>query len=117
GRVADRLASGHGPDPRRKVFAGRLHFEVDASTANGRLDLGTRAHNTLISQKSLDIRRTEPRDNLGVESLEGLAKRRSFSQDRQPRQAGLKAVEHQFLPERPAITLRHPPFFIVILAE
>ena len=39
------------------------------------------------------------------------------SPDRQPGQAGLEAVEHQRLPQHPAVVFRHTPFVVVIGAE
>ena len=64
---------------------------------------------------SLLPRRTARR--LPGRTLERLAKNLSLSQDGQPRQDGLKAVEHELFPEGTAVMLRHAPLFIVVRAE
>src|SRR5262249_53274396 len=46
--------------------------------------------------------------------VKGGAKILALAQDRQPRQSGLKALEHELFKERAIIALGHAPFLVVI---
>ena len=54
------------------------------------------------------------RDLLRVEAVEGGAEGGALAQDRDPRQAGLEAVERELLEQGAIVPFRHAPFLVVI---
>ena len=60
------------------------------------------------------LARVVARDLLRLEAVEGAAEILALAQDRDPRQPGLEAVEHQLLVERAVVVFRHAPFVVVI---
>jgi hypothetical protein len=63
---------------------------------------------------ALDVALSEARDPLGVEAGEGAAERLALAQDRDPRQASLKAVQNELFKQGPRIALRYAPFLVMI---
>lgn len=67
-----------------------------------------------IKDQFVDRCRGEPRDGLWVEALESGAIPVAFTQDREPTQACLRALEREQFEERPVVVLGDAPLFIVI---
>ena len=63
---------------------------------------------------AVDLGGVVARDLLGVETVEGGAEGVALAQDRDPRQAGLEAVEDELLEQRAVVPFRHAPFLVVI---
>jgi len=110
-------ARGERPAELAKAFTPLLHLAVDPGALDGRLDLGAGADDAGVGHQSVHVRRAEPGDLGGVEPGERLAKGLAFSQHRDPGQPGLKALQHQHLPEHAGVLLRHAPLLIVIGAH
>ena len=77
-------------------------------------DLHAVAHDAGVLHQLLDLLRRVARDLLRLEIVEGAAEIVALAQDRDPRQPGLEAVEHQLLEERAVVVFRHAPFVVVI---
>src|SRR5262249_25614100 len=68
----------------------------------------------LVFHQDLDFPFGVTRDLLGREAVERGAEGLALTQDCDPREAGLKAVENELLVKRAVIPLRHTPFLVVI---
>ncbi len=113
----DRRATRHAPDELGEILARLAHREIRPRIADRRLDLGSRPHYPRIAEQPRHILFAEPRDHLGIEPLESLPKRVALAQDSDPGEPRLEPVEHQLLPQRPAVTLWHAPFLVMIGAH
>jgi hypothetical protein len=66
------------------------------------------------SEKARDVRLAPIGDDLRFETVERLAERLPFAQDRDPGEPGLKPVEDQLFPQRAAVPFGNAPFGVVI---
>src|SRR3954453_3455969 len=88
--------------------------ECAAGVRDRGLDLAAVAHDAGVVQEALDVALAETGDVLRVEAGEGRAEVVTLAQDRQPRQAGLEALEAQPLVEPALVRDRASPFVVVI---
>src|SRR3954464_13321468 len=90
------------------------HVEPGAAGAYRALDLHAIAHDAGVAHQPLDLLRSVARDLLRCEAIEGTAEILALTQDRDPGEPGLEAVEHKLLVERAVVVFRHAPFIVVI---
>src|SRR5665213_166679 len=109
-----RLAAEMVPQEGGKSRAAVHDIEVSARRIDRAFDLGAIAHNAGVLHQPFDFLRRVARDLFRIEFAEGAAEVFALAQNRDPRQPGLEAVEHQLLVERAVIPLGHAPFFVVI---
>src|SRR5579871_3077295 len=105
------------PDEGREILTGVPQRQIGAGVADGRHNLGAGANDAGVGEQPRDVRFAKLRHNLRPETLKRLAEGFALAQDRCPGQAGLKPVEHELFPERPAIALRNAPLLVVVGAE
>src|SRR5260370_20315476 len=115
--VPDGGAAHHIPDEGGEILAGVAHGEVGPGTADRRLDLRARAHDAGVVEQLDDVGFSESRHSFRIEILESFSEGIALAQNGQPGQTGLKAVQHQFFPERATVVFRDTPFFVVIGAK
>jgi hypothetical protein len=104
----------HSPYEFGEVFAGLLHVEVGAGTADGGFDLGARANDAGVFEEAQDVGFFEAGYLFGIEVFEGLHEGFALVEDDAPGEAGLEAVEHEVLPELAAVVDGDAPLFVVV---
>ncbi len=109
-----RLAVDEIPQQFGKAGAFFHDFEPGARREHRALDLGAIAHDAGVAHQPFDFGRPVARDFLRHKAVEGAAEIFALAQDGDPRQAGLKTVEHELFVERAVVVFRHAPFLIVI---
>src|ERR1051326_5342841 len=109
-----RLALEEIPEQRREARALVHDLEIGARGKHRGFDLRAVAHDAGVRHQPCHLGRAVARDFLRVEAIEGAAEIFPLAQDRDPRQAGLEAVEHELLVERAVVEFRHAPFLVVI---
>ena len=115
--VLNRLVACHLPYPRREVLACVRHGHIDACAVDGRFDLGAGADDAFILQEPRYVGFAHARYLPGIEVAKGFAEGLAFAQNGEPGEAGLEAVKHERLPERPAVAFGHAPLFVVVGAH
>ncbi len=89
-------------------------LEPGARREHRALDLGAVAHDAGVGHQALDLWLAVARDFFRRKTVEGAAEIFALAQDGDPRQSGLKAVEHELFVKRAVIIFRHAPFLVVI---
>jgi hypothetical protein len=91
-----------------------LRFQSGVGVGNRGLDLAAVAHYPDITEQALDIGRAEFRNPLRGEAGEGAAEALTLPQDGEPREAGLEALQADFL-EQPYVVGDGPaPLAVVV---
>ena len=90
------------------------HLEPGPRRQHRAFDLGAIAHDAGVLHQALDFRRPVAGDFFRHKAVEGAAEIFALAQNGDPRQAGLKAVEHELFVERAVVVFRHAPFLVVI---
>src|SRR5262249_40838735 len=112
--VACRLAVDEVPEEARETRSLLHHFLPGLRRLDRALDLEAIAPDAGIGQQPFNLLWRVTRDLDGVEIVKGTAEILALAQDRDPRQPGLEAIEHELLVERPVVEFRHAPFFVVV---
>src|SRR5215467_8729620 len=102
-----------GPQECRQMCAFR-EFQDRARIVDGGLDLESIAHDPGIGHQPGDVFGAVAGDALGGEAVECAPEILALFQDRQPRKAGLEALQDELFKERPVVWLRHTPFLVVV---
>src|SRR5580704_1291447 len=89
-------------------------LERTLRVVDDRLDLAAVAHDPRVREQALDVALAEAGDAPEVEAGEGRPERVALAQDRQPRQARLKALEAQLLEQPHVVGNREAPLCVVI---
>lgn len=89
-------------------------FDCSLGIVDRRLDLASMTNDASIVQEPLNISVAIARDPLEIEAVEDLTETIPLSQNRQPRQATLKAFETNFLEQQMIVSGWTTPFVIVI---
>ena len=97
------------PQERRQGCVRCCELQQRARVVDGGLDLEPVAHDAGIGHQAGDVLGAVAGDALGVEAVEGAAEILALLQDRQPRQAGLEAFQHQLLEQRAVVGLAARP--------
>jgi hypothetical protein len=105
------------PDEGGEVLSVAAHFFVNASTRYGRFDLGAGANDARVIKQPGYVRLGIRCNLLWIEIVKGLTEGVTLPQNGDPGETGLKALQHEKFPERAAIVLGNPPFFIMVGAE
>src|SRR5207247_1458250 len=71
----------------------------------------------LVAEQPRHLARAEARDLGGVEACERLPVRGALAEDRLPRKARLRALEHEEFEKISVPMLRHAPLLVVVGAE
>jgi hypothetical protein len=108
------FAAGLFPDIVTKVYALFPHFKIGPGIADGGFDFGPGADDALVSHELIYIFVSKFCHFDRVEVFEGLSEAVSTLEDDKPGKTGLKALEHQHLPELAAVFDRHSPLFIMV---
>ena len=106
--------TGETPDVLIKAAELFLHLEKTPRVGDGAFDFQAIADNTLIFHQARDIRVIESGDLTRIEVLERLAKVIALSQDGNPAQPRLEALQDQHLEYLSIVMDRKPPLLIVI---
>src|SRR5262249_49116636 len=69
---------------------------------------------TVILEQPVYVARSVAGNFRGLEIVKGFAEILPLAQDRDPAQAGLKTVQHQFFVKRAAVIFWHTPFGVVV---
>ena len=85
-----------------------------AGICDRRLDLAAVAHDRVVEEQALDVVFRELRDHLGIEARERAPEGLALAQDRQPRQAGLEALEAEPLVDAALVAHRPAPLVVVV---
>src|SRR5271155_826881 len=109
-----RLAINEIPQQLREARSLCRDFKPGARREHRALDLGAVAHDAGVLHQPFDFFWRVTRDFRRREIVEGAAKILALAQNGDPRQAGLKAVEHQFFVESAVVIFGHAPFFVMI---
>ena len=78
------------------------------------LDLAAVADDPSVLEQALDFPLLEPCDGVGVELGEGGTEGLALAQDRQPREAGLEALEAESLVVAALVSHRPAPLVVVV---
>jgi hypothetical protein len=88
--------------------------EHDPGQRHRRLDLGPVADDAGILHQRVLFLVAPAHDFVRIEAVERFAEGRALAQDGDPREAGLEAVQHEFLEHRPVVVFGNAPFLVVI---
>ena len=91
-----------------------LDCQEGACVADGGLEFAAMADQPGVLHEGVDFLRIEARDFLGVEPCKGFAVVLALTQDRQPREAGLRTFEDELFEVQSIIVHRHAPFFVMV---
>ena len=82
---------------------------------DGGFDLGSGADDALVLHEAFDVGLGELRNFRWVEVFEGSAKAFATLENDAPGEAGLKAFQHEHLPEHAGVVLGDTPLSVVVL--
>src|SRR5581483_800119 len=109
-----RLAAGDIPKERGKSRSFLHDIEPGARRKHRSFDFRAVAYDACVLHQRLDLPRREAGNLLRRKASEGAAEILPLPQNSDPRQAGLKAVEHELFIKRAVVGFRRAQFLIVI---
>lgn len=102
------------PDEGGERTLGGDQVDRAARVVDRRFDLAAVAHDAGIAEEARDVALAEGRDPVEVEARKGGTEVLALAQDRQPRQAGLEALEADLLEQPDIVGDRTAPFAVVV---